>query len=155
MEDTVTYLANNVKPGAGVTTKVGSSRDRTVGHDGSGNVGLDEHAVCQCGIGGFVLLGGQGVQNRSVNPERNLGSSGAGGRRGGRSNTSGGIGILIAFGGDASEEGASRSVVGVAVGTRRTIASSGFTGWGCAFALSSGRDFSMDEAAPFTVGTRS
>ena len=68
MEDTVAYLANNVKPGAGVTTEVGSSCDRSVGHDGSGNVGLNEHAICQRGIGGFVLLGGQGVQNRGVNP---------------------------------------------------------------------------------------
>jgi len=38
-------LTNDVKPGAGVTAKVGTGRDRSMGHDWSGDIGLDEHAV--------------------------------------------------------------------------------------------------------------
>jgi hypothetical protein len=139
-----------------VTTKVRTSRDRTVGHDGGGNVGLDEHTVRQCGISGLVLLGSQGVQNGSIDSQGDRGSSGGSGRRGSRSNASSGIGILIALGGDASKERTSGSVIGIAISARGTVAPSRLNRRGGTIALpSTSRDFGMDEAAPFTVRARS
>lgn len=66
----MTYVANNIKSGASVTTKIRASRDRTVGHNWGGNVGLDEHTVRQRGIGGLVLLRSQGIQDGSIDPQR-------------------------------------------------------------------------------------
>ena len=54
----MTYPANNVESSTSVATKVGTGSDGTMGHDRSGDVGLDEHAVCQGGVGRLVLLGG-------------------------------------------------------------------------------------------------
>jgi hypothetical protein len=78
-------LANNVETSAGVTTKVRTSGDRTMGHDWSGNVSLDEHTIRQSGVGGLVLLRGQGVYDGGVDSQRtHRRSSGADcGRRGG------------------------------------------------------------------------
>jgi hypothetical protein len=99
-----------------VTTKVRTGRDGAMGHDWSGNVSLDKHAVRQSGVGGLVLLRGQGVQDGSINSQRSHGRSSSAGRWGrSRSNTSSGVGVLITLGGDASEERASRSIVRVAV----------------------------------------
>jgi hypothetical protein len=110
-------LADNVKSGAGVTTKVRTGRDRAMGHDWSGNVSLDKHAIRQSGVGRLVLLRGQGVQDGSINSQgshrRSASVDGRWGR--GRIDTSSGVGILIALGGDASEKRTSRSVVRVAV----------------------------------------
>lgn len=143
-----------------MTTKVRTGRNRTMGHDWSRNVGLDKHAVCQRGVGRLILLGGQGIQDGGVNPQRThrRSSRGGGGRRGGRGNTSSGVGILIALGGDASEKRATRSVVGVTISTRRAIASGRLSRWGGALGTgpsSASRDFGMDEATPFAVGARS
>jgi hypothetical protein len=145
-----TYLTNDVKPGASMATKVRAGRDRTVGHDWGGNVGLDEHTVRQRGVGGLVLFGGQGVQDGGVDPQRDQGSSGGGRWGGSRSDTSGGVGILVTFGGYASEERASRSIVGIAVGTRRAVTILGL-GRGSALSLPTSWDFGMDEATPFAV----
>ena len=84
------YLADDIKSGTSVTTKIRTSRDRTMGHDWSRNVRLDEHTVRQRGVGRLVLLGGEGVQDGSINSQRTYwGSSTGGGWRGSRSNTSG------------------------------------------------------------------
>ena len=85
-----------------MTTKVGTSSDRTMGHDGSGNIRLNEHTVRQCGVGGLVLLRGQGVQDGSIHSQRaHRGFFGAAcGGRGSRVNTSGGVRILVALGVD-------------------------------------------------------
>ena len=114
--DAATYLADNVESGTSVTAEIRTGGDRTMGHDWGRNVRLDEHAVRQRGVGGLVLLRGQGIQDGSINSQGTYrGPSGGGGRRGSRVDTSGRVGILITFGGDASEKGASRSIVGVAV----------------------------------------
>ena len=103
-----------------MTTKVRTGRDRAMGHDWGGNVSLDKHAVRQGGVGRLVLFRGQGVQDGSINSERSHGRSSIGYRRWGRSrsNASSGISVLVALGGDASKERASRSVVGIAVSAR-------------------------------------
>lgn len=154
-----TYLADNVKSGAGVATKVRTGRDRAVGHDRSGNISLDKHPVCQSGVGRLVLLRSQGVQDGSINSQRSHRRSSASDGRWGRSrsNTPSGIGVLIALGGDASEERASRSIVGVAVSARRTVASGRLGRRGSALGARSStiRDFGVDEAAPFAIGARS
>lgn len=155
----MTYLADNVKSGASVTTKVRAGGDRAMGHDWSGNVGLDEHAIRQGGVGGLILLGGQGVQDGSINSQRaHRGPSGGnGGWRGSRVNTSSGIGILIAFCRDTGEERAPRSVIGVAVSARRAVPTGRLSGRRSALRAgpSASRNFGMNEAAPFAVGTRS
>jgi hypothetical protein len=53
-----TYLTDDVKSGASVTTKIRTSRDRAMGHNRSRNVGLNEHAIRQRGVGGLVLFRG-------------------------------------------------------------------------------------------------
>jgi len=80
-----TYPADNVESSTRVTTKVRAGRDGAMGHDWSGNVGLDEHAVRQGGVGGLVLLRGQGVQDGSINSQRahRRSSGSSGGWRGG------------------------------------------------------------------------
>jgi len=154
-----TYLADNVKSSTSVTTKIRTGRDRAMGHDWSGNIGLDEHAVRQGGVGGLILLRGQGIQDGGINPQRAhwRSSRGSGGWRGSRGNASGGVDILIALGGDASEERTSGSFVGVTVGARRTIASRRLSRRGSTLRAwpSASRDFGVDEAAPFAVGARS
>ena len=155
----ITYLADNVKSSAGVATKVGTGRDRAVGHDRSGNVSLDKHPVCQSGVGRLVLFRSQGIQDGSIDSERSHRRSSSSDGRWGRSriNTSSGIGILVALGGDASEERASRSVVGVAVSARRSIASGRLGRRGSALGPWSSTigDFSVDKATPFAIGARS
>ena len=160
IEGIITYPANNVKSSASMATKVRTGGDGAVGHDWSGNVGLDEHAVRQGGVGRLILLRRQGVQDGSIDSQRahRRPSCINGGWRGSRINASSGVGILIAFSGDASEERASRSVVGVAVGARRTIASGRLGRRGStlrSWSSSASRDLSVDEAAPFAVGARS
>jgi len=155
----ITYLADDVKSSAGVATKIRTGRDRAMGHDRSGNVSLDKHPVCQSGVGGLVPSRSQGVQDGSINSQRSHGRSSSSDAGWGRSriDTSSGIGILVALGGDTSEERASRSVVGVTVSTRRTIASGrlGRRGGTLRAWSSTIRDFGMDEAAPFAIGARS
>jgi len=138
-----------------VTAKVWTGRDGAMGHDWSGNVGLDEHAVRQGGVGGLVLLRGKGVQDGGINPQRaHWRSSRGSGRWRSRGNTSGGVDILIALGGDASEERAAGSFVGVTVSARRTITSRRLSRRGSTLRAwsSASRDFGVDEAAPFAVG---
>lgn len=143
-----------------MAAKVRTGRDRAMSHDWGGNIGLNEHAVSQGGVGGFVLLRSQGVQDRSINSQRahRRSSIRDGGWRGSRINTPSGVSILVALGGDASEERASGSVVGIAVSARRSIASCRLSRRGSAlraWSSSPSRDFGMDEAAPFTIGARS
>lgn len=97
--------ADNVQSSTRVTTKVRTGGDGAVGHNRSGNVGLDEHAIRQGGVGGLVLLRRYGIQDRSVDPQRTHRGSprSNGGWRGSRGDASSGVGILIALGGDASE----------------------------------------------------
>ena len=156
---TVTYPADNIKSSAGVATKVRTGGDGAMGHDWSGNVGLDEHPVRQGRVSGLVLLRGQGVQDGSINSQgTHRRSSGIdGGWRGSRVNASSGVGIPIALCGDASKERTARSIIGVAVSARRTIASSGLRRRGSALRTwsSTSRNFGMDETAPFAVGAGS
>lgn len=85
----MTYLTDDVKPGTSVAAKIRASRHRTMGHNRSGNIGLDEHTVRQRRVGGLVLLRGKGVQDGGVNSQRtDRGPSSGGGRRWGRINTS-------------------------------------------------------------------
>lgn len=113
----VTYPADNVESSTSVTTKVRTSSDGAMGHDRSGNIRLDEHAVRQGGVGRLILFRGHGVQNRSINSQgaHRRPSRGSSRWRGSRGDTSSRVGILITLSGDASEERAAGGVVGVAV----------------------------------------
>jgi hypothetical protein len=92
---------------------------------GAGTLAWMSMPFAKRGIGRLVLLRGQGVQDGSIDSQRTHWRSSGGGAGGGgvEVDTSSGVGILIALGGDASEERASRSVIRVAVSARRTIAS--------------------------------
>ena len=115
----MTYPADDVESSTSVTTKVRTGSDRTVGHDRSGNIRLDEHAVRQGGVGRLILLRGPGIQDGSINSQgaHRRSSRGNSGWGGCRVDASGRVGILIALSGDASEKRAAGSVVGVAVRT--------------------------------------
>ena len=143
-----------------MTTKVRTGRDGAMGHDRSGNICLDEHAVRQGGVGRLVLFSGPGVQEGSINSQgaHRRSSGGNSGWRGSRCDASGRVGILIALSGDASEERASGGVVGIAVRTRRSATSGRLSRRGGTLrtgSSSTSGDFGMDEATPFAVGARS
>lgn len=114
-----TYPADDVESSTSVTTKVRTGSDRAMGHNRSGNIRLDEHAVRQGGVCRLILLRSHRVQDGSINSQgaHRRSSRGNSGWRGSRRDTSGRVGILIALSGDASEERATGSVVGIAICT--------------------------------------